>query len=160
MWIIVEILVVGALIATPWLITKWERRERKPDTRVAVAVCSFLSLIFWFLLNELGLMIGPDAPSTVSSVQRVVSIKFAPQGPSVFVRTWDGDQVQSFKTQNLKLQESEEEERLVAEIKWRASGYPTWWPRVVSLLVAEPYGRPTISIRARKEKLEEILAKL
>jgi hypothetical protein len=99
--------------------------------------------------------------TTVSSLVEVVSIKGDPYEPAVFVRTNEGTQIRSYKTEKLTLQEAEGE-GVVAEIVFKLARSPAWWPRVLSFALSrEPQiGEPAITIRARKKKLEEILSKL
>ena len=157
MWIIVEILVVAALVLAPLWACWPDGREVAFDLTMSL----ILSFGLWVICSFVGTLIGFYCPTSDSWSGDLVSIGGAQLDPLLVVRTSDGMRIHSYEPDNLQLQETEEEGTVV-EITTKFDRCPTWWPRVLRFLQPpeRQVGEPAITIKARREKLEEILAKL
>jgi len=155
MWIMVEVFVAAALfLGTFWI---WWRITKR-DFWTTVVLTFFSS---FFLVVILSKMAGNFGSTTVDTWQGdVLSIKPDPHSSAVFIRVSIGDQLRSYKTDNLKLQEVEKEGIVVQYLEKKRNRYPTWWPRVFRFAPEKPPGKPEFVIKARPEKIKEIFASL
>lgn len=158
MSMIVDISVVAAMILGPFWVF-W--RIRKSVGSDCSLILSFItSLISWVVFSQFGILIGSLAPAIDSCSGDVVSMKKNANNSWVCIWVRQEGQIRSYGTYDLLLQESEDA-GVVAEITTKVARRPTWWPRVLSFGPADaPLGRPEFVIKARPEKLKEILAGL